>query len=85
MGRHLAGTPWAVAGEVPDSELLRRLPLPADSAAVLDRARDRGEITALGARQVTRVAWTRAALAGRDRPHPADTGQALACWLGRSR
>jgi magnesium chelatase family protein len=84
--RHrLRDTPWQVNADIPGADLRRYWPPPAEAAAPISRAADLGEISMRTADQVIGVAWTLADLAGRDRPGPADCGQALAFHLGVTR
>jgi len=81
-GRRLAGTKWCLNAEIPGS-VLRRTFRPAAGALVpLERAMDRGQISARGADRIIRMSWTLADLAGEPRPRLADVGGALALWLG---
>jgi magnesium chelatase family protein len=80
--RRLRGTPWRLNGEIPGSELRRTwVPAPG-SLAVLERAMERGQISARGVVKVIRVAWTIADLAGRPRPTKDECHAALGLWLG---
>jgi magnesium chelatase family protein len=63
--------------------LRRDLRPPAGSLGPLHEALRKGLLTARGADRVLRVAWTLADLAGRDRPGPADVGEAVGHRLGR--
>jgi magnesium chelatase family protein len=83
--RRLRDTPWQVNAGIPGADLRRSWPPPAEALAPVSRAADLGEISARAADQVIRVAWTLADLGGRDRPGPADCGQALAFHLGVTR
>ena len=80
--RRLAGTPWRLNAEVPGSELRRTWPPAAGALRVVEKALDRGTITARGVVKVVKVAWTIADLAGRDRPGRAECDSALGLWLG---
>jgi magnesium chelatase family protein len=75
--RRLAGTPWRSTAEVPGPELRDRWPLPSRVLAEPTAAFERGTLTARGLDRVLRVAWTLADLAGRDRPGPAEVGEAM--------
>jgi magnesium chelatase family protein len=80
--RRLRGTPWRLNGEIPGSELRRTwVPAPG-SLAVLERAMERGQISARGVVKVIRVAWTIADLAGKPRPAKDECHAALGLWLG---
>jgi magnesium chelatase family protein len=73
----LAGTPWVCNGEVPGSWLRRTLRLPPSATRDLDRALDRGWLSARGYDRVLRLAWTEADLAGLERPGLDEVGRAL--------
>jgi magnesium chelatase family protein len=80
--RRLAGTKWRLNAEIPGS-VLRRTYRPASGAlGPLERAMDRGQISARGADRVIRMSWTLADLAHEARPGPAEIGTALGLWLG---
>ncbi len=80
--RRLAGTRWRLNAEIPGS-VLRRSYRPAAGALVpLERAMDRGQISARGADRIIRMSWTLADLAGEARPRLAEIGAALGLWLG---
>jgi len=81
-GRRLRGTPWRLNGEVPGSELRRVWPPAPGSLTVVERALERGQISARGVVKVIRVAWTIADLAGRPRPTKDECHAALGLWLG---
>jgi magnesium chelatase family protein len=83
--RRLRGTPWRLNGEVPGSELRRTWPPAPGSLAVVERALERGQISARGVVKVIRVAWTIADLAGRPRPARDECHAALGLWLGVQR
>ena len=78
----LRDTPWRLNAEVPGSELRRTWPPAPGSLAVLERAMERGVISARGVVKVIRVAWTIADLAGRPRPGKDECHAALGLWLG---
>jgi magnesium chelatase family protein len=78
----LRDTPWRLNAEVPGSELRRAWPPAPGSLAVLERAMERGVISARGVVKVIRVAWTIADLAGQPRPGPDECHAALGLWLG---
>jgi magnesium chelatase family protein len=78
----LAGTSWRLNAEVPGTELRRRFRPAPGALAPLERAMDRGQISARGADRVIRMSWTLADLAGRDRPSLAEIGTGLGLWLG---
>jgi len=78
----LRGTPWRLNAEIPGS-VLRRAFAPAPGALVpVERAMDRGQISARGVDRVLRVAWTLADIAGIARPTAGETSFALGLWLG---
>jgi len=81
----LAGTPWRLNAEVPGSELRRDWRPAPGALATLERALERGRITARGVAKVIRVAWTIADLTARARPGPDECDEALCLWLGVSR
>jgi magnesium chelatase family protein len=83
--RRLRGTPWHLNGEVPGSELRRTWPPAPGSLAVVERALERGQISARGVVKVIRVAWTLSDLAGRPRPARDECHAALGLWLGVQR
>ncbi len=78
----LAGTPWRRNGEIPGSELRRQFRPAPGALAPLERAMDRGQVSARGADRIIRMAWTLADLAGQARPQLAEIGTALGLWLG---
>jgi len=78
----LAGTPWKLNAQIPGSELRRAFPPSSGALARLERAMERGQISARGVDRVLRVSWTLADLAGRARPTAEETGYALGLWLG---
>ena len=80
--RRLQETRWRLNAEVPGSEL-RRSFRPGPGALVpLERAMDRGQVSARGADRIIRMSWTLADLAGQPRPRLAEVGAALGLWLG---
>jgi magnesium chelatase family protein len=83
--RRLRGTPWRLNGEVPGSELRRTWPPAPGSLTVVERALERGQISARGVVKVIRVAWTIADLAGQSRPTRDECHAALGLWLGVAR
>jgi magnesium chelatase family protein len=78
----LRDTPWRVNAEVPGSELRRSWPPGPGALADVERALERGTISARGVVKVIRVGWTIADLAGKDRPGRAECNSALGLWLG---
>jgi magnesium chelatase family protein len=81
----LRGTRWRLNGEVPGSQLRRSWPPAPGSLTVVERALERGQISARGVVKVIRVAWTLADLAGRPRPGKDECHAALGLWLGVQR
>ncbi len=73
--RRLDGTPWSLMVDVPSEELLNRWPLPRAARRVLDRAC--GNDSLRGRDRVIRVAWSIAALRGREEPSEADIDAAV--------
>ncbi|UOQ55782.1 YifB family Mg chelatase-like AAA ATPase [Leucobacter allii] len=74
----LRGTPWRVNAEVTGAWLRSpRARLPRSDTAVLDRAIERGALTARGYHRTLRIAWSIADLAGRERPGRDEVAQAL--------
>lgn len=63
--------------QVPGRMLRGELRLAAPTTRILDRALERGVLTARGYDRVLRLAWTLADLSGRESPDPDDVGQAL--------
>jgi magnesium chelatase family protein len=78
-------SPWRLNAEIPGSELRRSFAPGPGALAPLERALDRGEISARGVDRVIRVAWTLADLAGAARPRVDETSYALGLWLGVGR
>jgi magnesium chelatase family protein len=78
----LRNTPWRLNAEVPGSELRHAFRPSPSALAPLERAMDRGQISARGVDRVIRVAWTLADLAGIARPAASETNYALGLWLG---
>ena len=66
-GARLCGMPWAINAAIPGAQLRRSWPLAQDGALALAAA-EQGGLSARGADQVARVAWTLADLDGV--PHP---------------
>lgn len=78
----LAGTPWTLNAHVPARALRTRFrPAPGAMGSV-ERALDRGQLTARGMDKVVRLAWSIADLDGRDRPGEQEIGRALSLRLG---
>jgi magnesium chelatase family protein len=73
----LAGTSWTCNGEVPGSWLRGRWRLDPGATRDLDRALDRGVLSARGYDRVLRCAWTVADLAGADLPGADEVARAL--------
>ena len=80
--RRLEGTRWRLNAEVPGSVLRRSYRPAAGALAPLERAMDRGQISARGADRIIRMSWTLADLAGVIRPRLEEIGAALGPWLG---
>ncbi len=80
--RRLQGTRWRLNAEIPGSELRRAFRPAGGSLAPLERAMDRGQVSARGADRIIRMAWTLADLAGHARPQLDEIGTALGLWLG---
>jgi magnesium chelatase family protein len=78
----LRGTPWRLNGEIPGSQLRRAWAPAPGSLTVVERALERGQISARGVVKVIRTAWTIADLAGRPRPGRDECHAALGLWLG---
>jgi magnesium chelatase family protein len=78
----LRDTPWRLNAEIPGSELRQAFRPPSSALVPLERAMDRGQISARGVDRVIRVAWTLADIAGIGRPGTAETSYALGLWLG---
>ncbi|HWG65440.1 MAG TPA: YifB family Mg chelatase-like AAA ATPase [Streptosporangiaceae bacterium] len=78
----LRGTPWRLNAEIPGRELTASYAPVSGALAPLERAMDRGQISARGVHRVMRVAWTLADLAGIARPTADQTSYALGLWLG---
>jgi magnesium chelatase family protein len=72
-----SGHGWQVNGDVPGPALRREYALPGKATALLDRALDRGALTARGADRCLRIAWTLADLAHEDRPDADQVATAL--------
>ena len=81
-GRRLEGTRWRLNAEIPGSELRRSFRPAAGALAPLERAMDRGQVSARGADRIIRMAWTLADLVGHARPQLAEISTALGLWLG---
>ncbi|HUB40677.1 MAG TPA: YifB family Mg chelatase-like AAA ATPase [Streptosporangiaceae bacterium] len=78
----LRGTRWRLNAEVPGSELRRSFRPEPGALVPLERAMDRGQVSARGADRIIRMSWTFADLAGQARPRLAEIGAALGLWLG---
>src|SRR5690625_4914353 len=72
----LGPTRWSRYADVPGSWLREHTPR-SQTLRTLDRAVDRNTLTLRGKDRVLRLAWTVAALAGRDAPSGQDIGRAL--------
>jgi magnesium chelatase family protein len=80
--RRLADTRWRLNAEIPGSVLRRSFRPVAGALAPLERAMDRGLISARGADRIIRMSWTLADLAAEPRPRVAEITAALGLWLG---
>jgi magnesium chelatase family protein len=78
----LKDTSWRLNAEIPGSALRQAFRPSPSALAPLERAMDRGQISARGVDRTIRVAWTLADLAGIGRPTAAETSYALGLWLG---
>jgi magnesium chelatase family protein len=78
----LEGTRWRLNAEIPGSELRRRFRPASGALAPLERAMDRGQVSARGADRIIRLSWTLADLVGEARPRVAEIRTALGLWLG---
>jgi magnesium chelatase family protein len=80
--RRLRETPWRLNAEVPGSDLRRLFPPAPGALAPLERAMDKGQVSARGVDRVLRVSWTLADLSAIGRPTVSETSYALGLWLG---
>ena len=78
----LDGTRWRLNAEIPGSVLRRSYRPAAGALAPLERAMDRGQVSARGADRIIRMSWTLADLAGTARPRLEEISAALGLWLG---
>ena len=78
----LAGTPWRLNAEIPGSALRQAFPPAAGSLKPLERAIELGQISARGADQIVRVAWSLADLAAKSQPGSDELNPAIELWLG---
>jgi magnesium chelatase family protein len=78
----LAGTPWRLNAEIPGSQLHRAFPPAAGALEPLKRAAELGRVSARGADQIVRVAWSLADLAAKGQPGPDEINLAIELWLG---
>ncbi len=76
-GKRWADQGWLTNAEVPGPALRREFALPPQVTALLDRALERGAITARGADRCLRIAWTLADLKGADKPEADEVAAAL--------
>ncbi|MFC9256592.1 YifB family Mg chelatase-like AAA ATPase [Amycolatopsis thailandensis] len=76
-GKRWAEHGWPTNAEVPGPVLRREFALPPQVTALLDRALERGAITARGADRCLRIAWTLADLRGTDKPEADEVATAL--------
>jgi magnesium chelatase family protein len=81
----LAGTPWRLNAEVPGAVLRRCFPPAPGALKPLERAMELGQVSARGAVQIVRVAWSLADLAARDQPELDEISLAIGLWLGTTR
>jgi magnesium chelatase family protein len=81
----LRGTPWRLNAEVPGSELRCHWPPGRGALTHVERALERGLISARGVIKVIRVGWTIADLLGRSQPGANECEAALSFWLGVTR
>ena len=79
----LRGTPWAVNGQVPPVELIRRWPLPRAVTRPAENAVETGLLSARGYGRVVRLAWTLADLAGASSPRTEHVSHALGFRIGQ--
>jgi magnesium chelatase family protein len=80
--RRLRDTRWRLNAQIPGSELRRSFRPAAGALAPLERAMDRGQVSARGADRIIRMSWTLADLAAQARPGLDEIGTALGLWLG---
>ena len=78
----LAGTPWRLNAEIPGAVLRRAFRPTAASLALVERATELGQVSARGADQIVRVAWTLADLAARNQPGRDEVNLAIELRLG---
>jgi magnesium chelatase family protein len=78
----LAGTPWRLNAEIPGTVLRRCFPPAAWAVEPLERAMELGQVSARGADQIVRVAWTLADIAAKDQPGPDEVSLAIRLRLG---
>ena len=78
----LAGTPWRLNAEIPGSQLRRAFPPAAGALKPLERAMELGRVSARGADQIVRVAWSIADLAAKGQPGPDEVNLAIELRLG---
>lgn len=76
-GKRWADHGWPTNAEVPGPVLRREFALPSQVTALLDRALERGALTARGADRCLRIAWTLADLKGADQPDADEIAAAL--------
>jgi magnesium chelatase family protein len=70
---------------VPGGELRRRFRPAPGALGPLERAMDRGQVSARGTDRIIRMSWTLADLAGAGQPGRDQIGTALGLWLGTGR
>jgi magnesium chelatase family protein len=81
----LRGTPWRLNAQVPGSELRCHWPPGRGALTQVERALERGLISARGVIKVIRVGWTIADLHGKGQPGAKECETALSFWLGVTR
>jgi magnesium chelatase family protein len=81
----LRDTQWRLNAEVPGSELRCHWPPGRGALAHVERALERGLISARGVIKVIRVGWTIADLLGKGQPGADECDAALSFWLGVTR
>jgi magnesium chelatase family protein len=78
----LQATRWRLNAEVPGSELRRSFRPEPGALVPLEKAMDRGQVSARGADRIIRMSWTLADLAGQRKPRLEEISTALGLWLG---
>ncbi|MEV4116304.1 YifB family Mg chelatase-like AAA ATPase [Nonomuraea sp. NPDC049695] len=80
--QRLAATPWRTNAEIPASALHSDFRLPDAALKPIAASADRGALSARGADQILRIAWTLADLTGKPAPDHDDVAAALALHHG---